>query len=200
MNKELLLSNNYICHLLVMKLDRIKELGFRKEYDGAQDFDLVLRAFLHKEPTDEILHVNKVLYHWRCHESSTAANPQSKLYAYEAGKRAVESALEEYLREMHDGNITKVDRMLYVNDIPVQVVHTKHNGFYRVEYGKGTAEDIFKVRKDIGVIAGPVIDNNKITLDEMMKYIKELSAHMIKMEKKLVIFKLKTMEIHMSTI
>lgn len=162
-NPDLLFSNNYICHFLVMKAELMKKTGFRKEYDGAQDFDLVLRAFLHKEPTDEILHVNKVLYHWRCHESSTAANPQSKLYAYEAGKRAVESALEEYLREMHDGNITKVDRMLYVNDIPVQVVHTKHNGFYRVEYGKGTAEDIFKVRKDIGVIAGPVIDNNKIT-------------------------------------
>jgi len=162
-NLDLLLSNNYICHFLVMKADLMKKTGFRKEYDGAQDFDLVLRAFLHKEPIDEILHVNKVLYHWRCHESSTAANPQSKLYAYEAGKRAVESALEEYLREMHDGNITKVDRMLYVNDIPVQVVHTKHNGFYRVEYGKGTAEDIFKVRKDIGVIAGAVIDNNKIT-------------------------------------
>lgn len=162
-NLDLLFSNNYICHFLVMKADLMKKTGFRKEYDGAQDFDLVLRAFLHKEPADEILHVNKVLYHWRCHESSTAANPQSKLYAYEAGKRAVESALEEYLREMHDGNITKVDRMLYVNDIPVQVVHTKHNGFYRVEYGKGTAEDIFKVRKDIGVIAGPVIDNNKIT-------------------------------------
>lgn len=162
-NLDLLFSNNYICHFLVMKAELMKKTGFRKEYDGAQDFDLVLRAFLHKEPTDEILHVNKVLYHWRCHESSTAANPQSKLYAYEAGKRAVESALEEYLREMHDGNITKVDRMLYVNDIPVQVVHTKHNGFYRVEYGKGTAEDIFKVRKDIGVIAGPVIDNNKIT-------------------------------------
>jgi len=162
-NLDLLFSNNYICHFLVMKADLMKKTGFRKEYDGAQDFDLILRAFLHKEPTDEILHVNKVLYHWRCHESSTAANPQSKLYAYEAGKRAVESALEEYLTTMHDGNITKVDRMLYVNDIPVRVVHTKHNGFYRVEYGKGTAEDIFKVRKDIGVIAGPVIDNNKIT-------------------------------------
>ena len=93
---DLLFSNNYICHFLVIKAELMKKTGFRKEYDGAQDFDLVLRAFLHKEPTDEILHVNKVLYHWRCHESSTAANPQSKLYAYEAGKRAVESALEEY--------------------------------------------------------------------------------------------------------
>ena len=162
-NLDLLFSNNYICHFLVMKADLMKKTGFRKEYDGAQDFDLVLRAFLQKEPADEILHVNKVLYHWRCHESSTAANPQSKLYAYEAGKRAVELALENYLGAMHNGNITKDDDLLYVNDVLVRVSHTKHNGFYRVEYGRGTAEDIFKVRKDIGAIAGPVIDNNKIT-------------------------------------
>lgn len=161
-NLDLLFSNNYICHFLVMKADLMKKTGFRKEYDGAQDFDLVLRAFLHKEPADEILHVNKVLYHWRCHESSTAANPQSKLYAYEAGKRAVESALESYLGAMHNGNITKEDDTLYVNDVLVRVVHTKHNGFYRVEYGSGTVEDIFNVRKDIGVIAGPLFDNNKI--------------------------------------
>ena len=162
-NLDLLFSNNYICHFLVMKAELMKKIGFRKEYDGAQDYDLVLRAFLLKEASDEILHVNKVLYHWRCHDSSTAANPQSKLYAYEAGKRAVESALEMYLGFMHDGNIRTGDDLLYVNDIPVGVVHTKHNGFYRVQYGKGTAENIFKVRKDIGIIAGPVISNNKIT-------------------------------------
>lgn len=162
-NLDLLFSNNYICHFLVMKMELMQKVGFRKEFDGAQDFDLVLRAFLQKEPADEILHVNKVLYHWRCHESSTAANPQSKLYAYEAGKRAVESALETYLGAMHNGNITKDDGSLYVNNIIVRVVHTKHNGFYRVEYGKGTVEDIFKVRKDIGAVAGPVIRNNKIT-------------------------------------
>lgn len=162
-NLDLLFSNNYICHFLVMKAELMKKVGFRKEYDGAQDFDLVLRAFLQKDSSEEILHVEKVLYHWRCHDLSTAANPQSKLYAYEAGKRAVESALQTFLTSMHDGNITKDDDMLYVNDIPVRVVHTKHNGFYRVEYGKGTAEDVFKVRKDIGIIAGPVTHNNKIT-------------------------------------
>ena len=91
-NWDLLLSNNYICHFLAMKTELIKKLGFRKEYDGAQDFDLVLRATLEKDEKDEILHVEKILYHWRCHDLSTAANPQSKLYAYEAGKRAAESA------------------------------------------------------------------------------------------------------------
>jgi len=165
-NWDLLLSNNYICHFLIMKTDLIQKLGFRKEYDGAQDFDLVLRASMEKEPDDVILHVEKVLYHWRCHDLSTAANPQSKLYAYEAGRRASEAALKEFLIRMHGSESVKGvsdAEGFYVNNIRVRVIHTKHNGFYRVEYGKGTAEDIFIVRKDIGIVGGPVIERNKIT-------------------------------------
>ncbi len=189
-NWDLLLSNNYICHFLAMKTDLIKKLGFRKEFDGAQDFDLVLRACLEKEQEDVILHVEKVLYHWRCHDLSTAANPQSKLYAYEAGKRAAESALKTFMIKMHGAEAVREVRSkfsensnnienirlqtkgkysnretdgFYVNNIPIRVVHTKHNGFYRVEYGNGTAEDIFTVRKDIGIIGGPVIKKRKIT-------------------------------------
>ena len=177
-NLDLLFSNNYICHFLVMKAELMKKVGFRKEYDGAQDFDLILRASLQKEPSDVILHVDKVLYHWRCHDLSTAENPQSKLYAYEAGQRAVESALEEYLTAMHgrwsvrilnpsvkgkDGAVSVGNKLLYVNGVPICVLHTKHNGFYRIQYGKGAAEDIFRVRKDVGVIAGPIIKRNKIT-------------------------------------
>ena len=186
-NWDLLLSNNYICHFLVMKSDLIKKLGFRKEYDGAQDFDLVLRASMEKASEDVILHVEKVLYHWRCHDLSTAANPQSKLYAYEAGKRAVEATLKAFLVRMHGAeavreadNTTEKEHNtdgdsamntdfgsgrngFYVKNVLVRVIHTKHNGFYRVVYGSGTAEDIFAVRKDVGIIAGPVIKNGKIT-------------------------------------
>ena len=162
-NWDLLLSNNYICHFLVMKTGLIKKLGFRKEYDGAQDFDLVLRAAMEKAPEDVILHVDKVLYHWRCHDLSTAANPQSKIYAYEAGKRAVESALKAFLVRMHGAETVQEKDGLYVNSIWVRVVHTKHNGFYRVEYGNGTEKDIFAVRKDVGIIAGPVVKMRKIT-------------------------------------
>ena len=91
-NPDLLRSNNYICHFLVMKRELLERIGgFRNEYDGAQDFDLVLRL---TEKAQQVVHIPKVLYHWRSHEASTAANPMSKLYAYEAGKRAVESHLE----------------------------------------------------------------------------------------------------------
>ena len=91
-NPDLLRSNNYICHFLVFKRELLEQLGgFRPEYDGAQDFDLVLRL---TEKAKNVVHIPKVLYHWRSHDASTATNPMSKLYAYEAGKRAVEAHLE----------------------------------------------------------------------------------------------------------
>ena len=173
-NFELLLSNNYICHFLVMKAELMKKLQFRSEYDGAQDFDLVLRAALHKGEKEEILHIEKVLYHWRCHEASTAANPRSKQYAYEAGKRAVMDALKVFLGKMHEEDLQTMqaegtekmmapDDVIRVKGIPVHVAHTKHNGFYRVVYGRENAEDIFAVRKDIGIIAGSIKKKQKIT-------------------------------------
>lgn len=164
---ELLLSNNYICHFLVMKADLMKKLQFCGEYDGAQDFDLVLRAALYKKPEDVILHVDKVLYHWRCHDASTAANPRSKQYAYEAGKRAATEAVYVFLQQMYEKHGTAAPRRtetgILAEGIPVSVVHTKHNGFYRVVYGRETAEDIFAVRKDVGILAGSIKKNNKIT-------------------------------------
>ena len=91
-NPDLLRSNNYICHFLVFKRELLEQVGgFRAEYDGAQDFDLVLRL---TEKAKCVVHIPKVLYHWRSHDASTAANPMSKLYAYEAGKRAVQDHLK----------------------------------------------------------------------------------------------------------
>lgn len=89
---DLLCSHNYITHFFVVEKKIFDEVGgFRKAYDGAQDYDLIFRC---TEQTDRIRHVPKVLYHWRMHKNSTAENPKSKLYAYEAGKAAVEGHLE----------------------------------------------------------------------------------------------------------
>jgi len=86
---DLLRSNNYICHLFMVKKAIADEVGYlRTEFNGAQDYDFVLRCC---ERAKKIYHVPKVLYHWRCHEKSTAANPASKMYAFEAGKRAIEA-------------------------------------------------------------------------------------------------------------
>ncbi len=140
-NPDLFLSNNYICHFTTIRSDVIHTCRFRPEYDGAQDYDLFLRAvgriMWSPDYERQIVHISKVLYHWRSHENSTSANPQSKMYAYDAGKRAVQDFLNS-------------------NDIKANVSHLKHVGFYRVEY-KG---DIFDARKDIGVVGGKIIDKN----------------------------------------
>ena len=65
--------------------------GFRSEYNGAQDFDIILKA---TEKAQTIVHIPKVLYHWRISQESTALNMEAKPYAIEAGKKAVEAHLE----------------------------------------------------------------------------------------------------------
>jgi len=110
---DLLRSNNYICHLFVVKrLLAVSVGGQRKEFDGAQDYDFILRCC---EQAKSIVHIPKILYHWRVHKASTADNPASKRYAFEAGKRAIEAHLK---------------RMKVTGTVSA----TKDLGFYRVKY------------------------------------------------------------------
>lgn len=115
---DLLRSNNYICHFLMVRRSLAKKTGgFRREYDGAQDYDFIFRVV---EQAREIVHVPEILYHWRTHSSSTSDNPASKKYAFEAGKRAIE------------GNLSRTG-------CPGEVLYTQDYGFYRVKYPvKGT--------------------------------------------------------------
>ena len=86
-NPDLLTSVNYISHLFIVKKSLLNEVGgFRHEFDGAQDYDFIFRC---TEKAEQIYHIPKVLYHWRCHQDSTASNPESKLYAFEAGAAAI---------------------------------------------------------------------------------------------------------------
>ena len=87
-----LMSINYICHLTVISADLLAKAKRRlySEYDGAQDYDLVLRC---TEKARNIRHIAKVLYHWRSHDNSTAADPSGKSYTHEAGKRALTAHL-----------------------------------------------------------------------------------------------------------
>lgn len=152
-NLDLILTNNYICHFLVIETSVLKKLGIRKEYDGSQDFDLALRVvsgLLIKEREGQggegairmeeaILHVPKALYHWRCHQNSTADNPQSKMYAYEAGKKAL---------------IDFTKRMGW----KAEIRHDKHLGFYRIEYRNG----VLAHRPDLAAVGGYVVKHGKI--------------------------------------
>lgn len=91
---DTLRSVNYICHFSIFKKELMDKLeGFKSEFDGAQDYDIILRM---AETTNKIVHIPKILYHWRVHPNSTAAATagEAKPYAFEAGKRAIEAHLK----------------------------------------------------------------------------------------------------------
>lgn len=170
-NLDLLRSNNYITHFFVARREIIEEVGgFRREYEGAQDYDLILRC---TEAAGKVGHIPEILYHWRTHKSSTADNPASKMYAFDAGKRAI----EDHLRR---------------TGTPGSVSHTKDLGFYRVTYPvrreelisiiipnkdeKATLEKCLRsieeksIYKDYEIL---IIENNSVT-DEIFTYYEEL--------------------------
>lgn len=139
-NLDLLLTNNYICHFMVLERSLMQELLMRREFEGSQDFDLALRAAGRLLSEKEcIAHVPKVLYHWRCHTSSTAENPQSKLYAYDAGRRAVQDFLDS-------------------RNWKGSVRDTAHLGFYEVVY-EGSP---LAVREDLGAVGGRLVHRGRI--------------------------------------
>ena len=111
---DFLRSNNYICHLSVIRKTLVEKIGgFRKEFDGAQDYDLILRI---TENTDKIEHIPEILYHWRIHSTSTAQNMETKNYAIEAGRRAI----EEHCKRL---------------ELPIEKVESiKPLGSYRTKY------------------------------------------------------------------
>lgn len=112
---DLLLGTNYISHLGVYRRSILEEIGgFRKGYEGSQDYDLVLR-FTEKTTKERIKHIPKVLYYWRMLPTSTAVDQGSKGYAFEAGLRAVQDAL---VRREINGHAT----------------HGAANGLYDVYY------------------------------------------------------------------
>ena len=95
------LARMYTCHLGVYRRSLVEAVGnFRVGFEGSQDYDLVLRI---TEKTDRIYHIPDVLYHWRIHLESTAADSSAKPYAANAAKKALAEAIE---RRGEPGKIT----------------------------------------------------------------------------------------------
>ena len=170
-NLDLLRSNNYICHFFVVRRSLAEKVGgFRPEYDGAQDYDFIFRC---KDEARVIKHIPEILYHWRTHQASTADNPASKMYAFEAGRRAIESHLQAHGQT---GTVTL----------------KKDLGFYRVTYpvvGKPLVSVIIpnkdeqkSLKKCIDSIKSKtnysnyeiiIVENNSVT-EDIFAYYKEL--------------------------
>lgn len=112
-NIDLLCSMNYFCHLVVVRKALLERVGMlNPEFNGAQDYDFVLRCV---EAAECIYHIPQALYHWRAHKDSTAENPESKRYAFEAGARAVQA---------------HYDRI----DVQARVEEGQYPGLYRTRY------------------------------------------------------------------
>ncbi|WP_054996665.1 glycosyltransferase [Pseudomonas ficuserectae] len=93
-NEFLFRSQNMVCHLGAYRRDLVNEVGqFRVGFEGAQDYDLALRC-IEKLKRDQIIHIPRVLYHWRIHAGSTAMAGDEKPYAALAGVKALDEHLE----------------------------------------------------------------------------------------------------------
>jgi GT2 family glycosyltransferase len=89
---DTLRSYNYICHLAVFRRELVEEIGgFRPGFEGSQDYDLILRA---SERARRIVHIPKVLYHWRVHAGSVTADESVKGYAYHSAHKALGNHLQ----------------------------------------------------------------------------------------------------------
>lgn len=110
---DTLRSYNYICHFSIFKKNLMDKLGgFNSEFDGSQDYDLIMRA---TEQANRIIHIQKLLYNWRMNENSVALNSEAKPYAYEAAKRVIQASLKR-------------------QNIDAEVTDSIVKGLYRVKY------------------------------------------------------------------
>ena len=122
---NLLYHHNYITHLFVCRMSIVRRLGGeRSQFDGAQDHDFILRA---TEVARKIHHIPKVLYHWRAHPASTAKDMNSKQYAFDAGRRAVQ---EHFAR----------------TGLDIEVDFDNHAGFYIPRFATDALPTVDKVR------------------------------------------------------
>jgi glycosyltransferase involved in cell wall biosynthesis len=96
---DFFLSCNYLCHMIFLRRDIVREVGgFQSQFDGSQDYDLLLRV---RERTERIHHIPRVLYHWRRSENSSASDVRQKPGQLEASWRAIEAHLKRRGEQAH---------------------------------------------------------------------------------------------------
>lgn len=170
---DLLCSHNYITHFFVVNMDIVRKVGgMRSEYDGSQDHDFIFRCV---EQANSVHHVPKILYHWRMHPLSTAMDPESKMYCYTSGKKAIES---HFKRVGIDATVEMLPRPLYgmyhckytVKDHPlVSILIPNYN---HKDLLKGCIESLMNVNtySNMEIV---IVENNS-TEQEIFDYYKEL--------------------------
>lgn len=149
---ERFLHQMYVCHLSTIRRSLVLEVGgFRHGFDGAQDFDLVFRVV---EKARHIAHVPRVLYHWRMAKTSVSSSSEAKPYAYESGRRAIESHLQRVGRE---GNVTQ---------------SVSHPGTYRITdrlLGNPTASLLVPTSNSSDMVWGVMRNHRTETVEKLIK-------------------------------
>lgn len=127
---ETLSVHNYITHLVCFKKELQEEVGFFDDgFNGAQDFDMVLRL---TEKAKKIVHISKILYHWRAGQGSTALQAENKLYAYEAGRRACEAHIERIGRR---GKVENSGEVPGIYKIKYDVIRKSKSFYFNTKQG-----------------------------------------------------------------
>ncbi|NVK42973.1 MAG: glycosyltransferase family 2 protein [Oceanospirillaceae bacterium] len=178
-NLDLLLSHNYITHLACYERSFLNDLnGMRIGFEGAQDYDLALRASKVLQP-EEVRHIPKVLYHWRMVEGSTACDASNKSYATRAGLKAVQDYLDstgENAKACHDlqDNFYKIKRALPSQDLTpiVSIIIPTRNGLDVLKPCIDSLINTTQYQK----LELVIVDNGTDDLDalEYLKYVKNV--------------------------
>lgn len=183
-NEKLLRSYNHICHLVMISRKLVDRVGMlRGEYDGAQDYDYMLRC---TDEAAEVIHVPKILYHWRICAGSTAGNSFNKTYAKDGGTKALESYLSK--KKIRDAKVvSRVDSGSYQISYPVKddakvimlrpeagheeilnsvadyIVFVDEN----IELSDGWEQELLGVLSlpEVGMVGGKIIDGKKIVVN-----------------------------------
>lgn len=174
-NLDMFRSHCYICHFYTVNRKIIDEVGFmRSEYDGSQDYDFMFRCI---EKANGIYHVPQILYHWRMHPLSTAANPESKMYCYVAGQKAIE---DHYRRTGVDATVEMIKPLYGMYRTRYQV---KGNPLVSIiipnmnhkKLLKTCIDSLYEVNtyNNFEII---IVENNS-TEDEIFEYYKELEKN-----------------------
>jgi GT2 family glycosyltransferase/2-polyprenyl-3-methyl-5-hydroxy-6-metoxy-1,4-benzoquinol methylase len=163
---DLLMSMNYICHFSIIRRELLRKIGgFRKGFEGSQDYDLILRA---TEQTCKIAHIPKILYHWRKIPGSVSASVNAKDYAYQAGRKALEEALVRREKcgkvEMPEPGRYRIRYEIKDNPLVSIIIPTKD----KVEILRRCIESI-REKSSYGNYELIVVDNNSIE-EETMHY------------------------------
>ncbi len=171
---ETLLSGNYIFHLMCYRNSLLKQLGgLRSEFDGSQDYDLILRA---AETNPLVQHIPKVLYHWRQHSGSVALNSSAKDYAFQAGIKALNQALQRRNIAGHAQEISTLWRGNYQLALAlpklseIELIRLPES-LQKTDYTTFVNQQVQGAKKYIALLSEQLTDNSETALQTLAAYL-----------------------------